>query len=143
MSEKSFKIDGGPDSDPLDFYFTADNDDSTEDVIITDEVVAIVAGQAALDTDFVASMSSTVAGNIAESLGLKNPTKGVTVRTDDGKVILDLYVVVRYGSRISDVAWNIQENVKKEVENMTGAVVDAVNIHITGVDFSQKPKKKA
>ena len=143
MGEKSFEINGNSDEEILEYELQADNDAGTEDVIITEEVVAIVAGQTAISTDYVASMSSTVAGNIVESFGVKNPNKGVTVRTKDGKVILDLYVIVRYGAKISDVAWNIQENVKKEVENMTGAVVDSVNIHITGVDFSPKPKKKA
>ncbi len=143
MSEKSFNINGEPGDIPDELIYTGDGSNGTEDVIITDEVVAIVAVQAALATDFVASMSSNLAGSFVESLGVKNPTKGVIVHTDDGgKVILDLFVVVRYGSKISDVAWNIQENVKKEVENMTGAVVNAVNIHITGIDFTQKARKK-
>lgn len=141
MEEKSFKIDGETDGDYEDYSLLDYDGNGAEDVIITDEVVAIVAGQAAMQTDYVAALSSSVAGSIAESFGIKNPTKGVTVRTKEGKVVLDLYVVVKYGNKISDIAWNIQENVKKEVENMTGAVVDSVNIHITGIDF-QKPKKK-
>ena len=115
-----------------------------KDTIITDEVVAIVHGhaaQAALATDSVASMSSNMAGDIVESLGVRNPTKGVAVRTNEGRVILDLYIIVKYGKKISDIAWNVQENVKKEVENMTGAVVESVNIHVSGVDFTQKAKK--
>ena len=112
-----------------------------KDTIITDEVVAIVAAQAALATDSVASMSSNMAGDIVESLGVRNPTKGVAVRTNEGRVILDLYIIVKYGKKISDIAWNVQENVKKEVENMTGAVVESVNIHVSGVDFTQKAKK--
>ena len=112
-----------------------------KDTIITDEVVAIVAAQAALATDSVASMSSNMASDIVESLGVRNPTKGVTVKTNEGRVILDLFIIVKYGKKISDIAWNVQENVKKEVENMTGAVVESVNIHVSGVDFTQKAKK--
>lgn len=142
MEEKSFKIDGETDSAFEDYALPSYVEESTEDVVITDDVVAVVAGQAAMQTDYVAALSSTVAGSIVESFGLKYPTKGVTVRTKDGKVVLDLYVVVKYGNKISDIAWNIQDNVKKEVESMTGAVVDSVNIHITGIDFTQKSKKK-
>ena len=112
---------------------------SDNNVIITDDVIAVVAGKAALATESVASMSSNVAGDIVEALGVKNPTRGVTVRMDEDRVILDLYVTVKYGRKISDIAWDIQENVKRDVENMTGAIVESVNIHVTGVDFSDPP----
>ena len=116
----------------------AEQDGTTPgDTIITDDVIAVVAAQAALGTRSVAGMESNIAGDIAEVFGVKNPAKGVAVKMDEDRVILDLYVVVYYGSKISDIAWEIQENVKRDVENMTGAIVESVNVHVSGIDFSQ------
>ena len=104
MEEKSFKIDGETDSAFEDYALPSYVEESTEDVVITDDVVAVVAGQAAMQTDYVAALSSTVAGSIVESFGLKYPTKGVTVRTKDGKVVLDLGDSTREITAFSDVA---------------------------------------
>lgn len=55
---------------------------------------------------------------------------------------VDLYMIVNYGVRIPEVAWNVQENVKKAIENMTGLSVVEVNIHIQGVSFSPSTKEE-
>ena len=110
--------------------------DDAEDIMITDEVIAIVAGAAATEVETVAGMSTGIAGGIVEALGRKNPTKGVKIEMRDGRAVIDLFVIVRYGHKISDIAWEIQEKVKETVENMTGVMVDSVNIHVQGIDFS-------
>lgn len=122
----------------------AENDvyaDDSNDIVITDEVIAIVAGAAATEVDTVAGMSTGFAGDIVEVLGGKNPTKGVKVVMNEERAAIDLYVVVKYGHKISDIAWEIQEKVKETVENMTGAVVESVNIHVQGIDFSEFDNK--
>ena len=108
---------------------------------ITDEVVAIIAGVAAMEVPGVYNMSGGFAGGISEMLGRKNLSKGVKVEIDDKKAVVDLFLVVDYGCRIPEVAWNIQEEVKKSVESMTGLDVTEVNIHIQGVNI-EKDKKK-
>jgi len=113
----------------------SDNDDMN-DLAITDDVIAVVAGAAAMELETVAEMSKGFAGDIAEALGRKNPTKGVKVYMEEDKAVIDMYVIVKYGYRISDIAWEIQERVKDMVEKMTGVIVGAVNIHVQGIDFS-------
>jgi uncharacterized alkaline shock family protein YloU len=107
---------------------------------IADEVVSIVAGLAATEIDGVASMSGGIAGGIAEALGRKNFSKGVKVDVGEEEAAADLFLIVRYGARIPDVAWAVQENVKKAIENMTGLSVQKVNVHVQGVHFPQSPK---
>jgi len=107
-------------------------------VRIADEVVSIIAGLAATEVDGVASMSGGIAGGIAEALGRKNLSKGVKVEVGEEEAAVDLYLIVRYGSRIPDVAWAVQENVKKAIENMTGLRVVRVNVHVQGVSFPQQ-----
>lgn len=105
---------------------------------IADEVVSIISGLAATEVDGVASMSGGIAGGIAEALGRKNLSKGVKVEVGEEEASVDLFMIVRYGSRIPDVAWQVQENVKKAVEEMTGLRVVKVNVHIQGVNFPQQ-----
>lgn len=109
---------------------------------IADEVVGIIAGLAATEVDGVAGMSGGVAGGIAELLGRKNLSKGVKVEVGEKEAIIDLSLIVNYGVRIPEVAWNVQENVKKAVENMTGLAVVEVNVHVQGVSFGQMAKEE-
>lgn len=112
-------------------------------VKITEEVVAIIAGIAATEVKGVAGMSSGIAGGIAEMLGKKNLSKGVKVEVGDKEAIIDLFIIIEYGSRIPDIAWDIQERVKKSVELMTGLSVIEVNIHVQGVNIEREHKKES
>ncbi len=109
---------------------------------ITDEVVAIIAGIAAMEVPGVTSMSGGIAGGIAEALGRKNLSKGVKVEVGEKEAAVDLYIIVEYGYRIPEVAWTIQERVKNAVEDMTGLNVVEVNIHIQGVNIEREHKKE-
>lgn len=111
--------------------------DRTElgDIRIANEVVGVIAGLAATDVDGVAGMSGGIAGGIAEMLGRKNLSKGVKVEVGEEQAAIDLFVVVEYGVRIPDIAWTIQESVKRAIETMTGLEVVEVNVHIQGVHF--------
>ncbi|EGD48571.1 protein of unknown function DUF322 [Ruminiclostridium papyrosolvens DSM 2782] len=110
-------------------------------VKISEEVVAIIAGIAATDVPGVAGMSGGIAGGIAEILGRKNLSKGVKVEVGEKEAAIDLYIIVEFGSRIPEVAWDIQDKVKNTVQEMTGLNVVEVNIHIQGVNFEKEAKK--
>ncbi len=108
-------------------------------VKISDDVVQIIAGIAAGEVDGVHAMGNSIAGGIAELLGGKKPvSRGVKVAMTEETVTIDVHVVVRYGVRIPDVAWNIQEKVKDAVETMTGLEVLKVNIHIDGINIEKE-----
>jgi len=111
-------------------------------VKISEEVVAIIAGVAAMDVPGVAGMSGGIAGGIAEILGRKNLSKGVKVEVGEKEAAVDLYIIVEYGCRIPDVSWDIQEKVKEAVETMTGLDVIEINIHVQGVDLERENKRE-
>jgi uncharacterized alkaline shock family protein YloU len=111
-------------------------------VKIADEVVAIIAGLAATEVLGVAGMSGGLAGGIAEILGRKNLTKGVKVEVGEKQAAIDLFLIVEYGVKIPEVAWHVQENVKKAIESMTGLDVIEVNIHIQGVKIAGDEKEE-
>ncbi len=104
-------------------------------VKIADEVVSIIAGLAATEIEGVSSMSGGIGGGIAEVLGRRNLSKGVKVEVGTEEAKIDIFIVVDYGVRIPDVAWDIQESIKKAVEDMTGLRVAHVNVHVQGVHF--------
>ncbi len=116
--------------------------DKYGNVKIADDVVAIIAEIAAKEVQGVYAMSGGIADSITEILGKKNPSKGVKVEVGEKEAAIDLYIVVDYGVRIPDVSWQIQENVKKAVETMTGLVVVEVNIHIQGVNMEKETKEE-
>ncbi len=66
-------------------------------------------------------------------LGKDLLSKGVKVNQDDDGIEMDVHVIVEYGHKIPAVAWDIQENVKKEI-TMIGKQVKTVNIHVQGVE---------
>ena len=92
---------------------------------ISGDVIAVIAGVAVSEVQGVYGMAGSFAGGISEVLsGKKNLAKGIKVDKEDEKVRIDVNIIVEYGSRIPDVAFEIQNRVKKAVENMTGLVVE-------------------
>lgn len=109
------------------------------------EVVATIAGLAATEVEGVSSMSNQNAG-IADMFSRKNArnfTKGVRIDLDGNKVTVDITIVVEYGSPVPDVARNIQENVKKAIETMSGLDVHCVDVHVSGVSFEREQRANA
>ena len=111
---------------------------------ISNDVVAVIAGMAASEVSGVAEMSGGFAGGISEVLsGKKNLAKGIKVEILENKESrIDVNIIVEYGARIPEVAFEIQKRVKKSVENMTGLNVLEVNVHVQGVSTVQKEEKK-
>ncbi len=103
---------------------------------ITDEVIAVCAAKAALETRGVYSLVSGITDTIQHNiLGKSSDTKGVKINQNNDELVIDLYINVEYGVKIPSVAWSIQEKVKHEVEEMTGLHVAFVNIHVQGIHF--------
>lgn len=111
-------------------------------VHISDDVVSIIAGVAATEIPGVAGMSGGITGGITEMLGMKNLSKGVKVELGDNETILDIFIVVEYGSNIGDIGKKIQKNVKDSIETMTGLHVSKVNVNVQGVNIPKEDKDK-
>jgi uncharacterized alkaline shock family protein YloU len=108
-------------------------------VHISDEVIAGLAGSAALDCYGLVGMASRkqLKDGIAELLGRENLGRGVEIRREPEGLHIDLYVVVSYGTKISEVAHNIQNKVKYILNDVVGLHVDFVNIFVQGVRVSR------
>ena len=116
---------------------------NNEEIKIADDVVSIIAGKAVSEISGVAGMAGGFAGGISEVFsGKKNLSKGIKVDVGEKEVKIDVNIIVEYGARIPDVAFEIQNRVKKAVENMTGLAVEEVNVHVQGVDTNVKKEEK-
>lgn len=110
------------------------------EIQIAPEVIEVIAGLATVEVKGVAGMSGGFAGDIAELLGRKNLAKGVKVEVGQREAAVDVSVIIEYGNRIPEVATEIQRNIKRSIENMTGLNVIEVNVHIHDVIFKATEK---
>lgn len=110
---------------------------------ISNDVVASIAGVAVSEVPGVYSMAGGLAGGISEVFsGKKNLSKGIKVEVGEKDTKIDVNIIVEYGVRIPDVAFEIQGRVKKAVETMTGLKVSGVNIHVQGIKTNLTENKE-
>lgn len=112
-------------------------DDATG-IKISEDVVAVIAGVAASEVPGVCSMSGGL--GLTEVFGKKNMAKGIKAEVNEKNTKIDVNIIVEYGVRIPDIAFEIQNRVKIAVESMTGLKVQEVNIHVQGVNVISKEK---
>jgi uncharacterized alkaline shock family protein YloU len=106
---------------------------------ISPVAIASIASQAVLGSYGVVGMASrTLRDGLAELLHPSDsPKKGVQVQLVDDKITIDLYVIVEYGVRVSEVAHNVMGSVKFNVEKALGVPVANVNVHVQGLRISR------
>ena len=106
------------------------------------DVIATIAGIAALQVEGIAGMSGGITDGIVEILGFKNFKKGVKAEIDNMDVTVNLTVAVKYDTVIQNVCALVQTQVKDAVETMTGMNVTAVNVTVQGISFEDEKEKK-
>lgn len=105
---------------------------------ISDDVVAKIAGMAALETPGIAAMSGGLSEGWAKRLSGKNVQKGVTVEVGQLEAAIDLRIIVLYGTPIHEVSRMLQQNVREAIESMTGLKIVEVNVKVEGVEFKDE-----
>ena len=105
-----------------------------EVLTVSDDVLAVCAINATLKTEGVAEMAGGLTNMISKATRRKElVAKGAKVTKNKAGIEIDLHVIVSYGCKIPQVAWDIQDNVKNEIRSMTNMKLNAVNIHVEGV----------
>ncbi|MBQ4516291.1 MAG: Asp23/Gls24 family envelope stress response protein [Clostridia bacterium] len=109
------------------------------EVKISEDVISVVAGLAVSEIDGV-EVANSITDGLVEKFVKKNYAKGIRVEMNENEVSVDVHVVVEYGIKIPDVAWELQETVKKNIETMTNLSVLGVNIFVEGISIERDPK---
>lgn len=108
-------------------------------ITVSNDVVATIAGISAMEVFGLVGMASRkqLKDGIAELLGRENLSRGIEVRTENEEVVIDMYIIVSYGTKISEVAHNVQQKVIYTLENNMGVKVSHVNVIVQGVRVTQ------
>ena len=110
---------------------------------ISNDVIATLAGGAAVECYGIVGMASRhqVRDGIAEILGQENYARGIVVRSNESAIDVDMYIIVSYGTKISEVANNVQSTVKYTLEKTLNLKVNSINIYVQGVRINNHGKK--
>jgi uncharacterized alkaline shock family protein YloU len=102
---------------------------------ISNDTIATIAGGAAVDCYGIVGMASKnqIRDGLSEMLRRENFSRGVVIRQEDDALHIDMYIIVSYGTKISEVAYNVQSKVKYTLKKMIGLSADTVNIYVQGV----------
>lgn len=112
-------------------------------VKISDEVVSVIAGIAAQEIDGIVDYQSGVASNLTNIFkGKKNAPKGTKVTLEDDKATIEMNIAVEYGRKIMDLVAQVQDNVKRTVEAMTGLSVASVNVCVQNIYLPKKDESE-
>ncbi|ANZ33570.1 Asp23/Gls24 family envelope stress response protein [Staphylococcus carnosus] len=110
---------------------------------VSNEVIASVVGGKAVECYGIVGMASRhqVRDGIAEILGQENYARGIVVRSNESAIDVDMYIIVSYGTKISEVANNVQSTVKYTLEKTLNLKVNSINIYVQGVRINNHGKK--
>jgi uncharacterized alkaline shock family protein YloU len=111
-------------------------------VEISPEVIEVIASIAASDVDGVAAMRGSFASGVVERLGKKSHGKGVKVELTETGISIDVYVSMKYGVSIPDVAQKIQDHIRQALLDMTALEATDINVFVVGVQFDSKEKQQ-
>jgi len=116
--------------------------ESIGQIQIADEVIAVIAGTAALEIDGVVAAPNHFAYDVAEILGRKNLSKGVKINVNGNEVSVELHMIVKFGYKVQDVAAAVQQRVTTAIETMVGLSVAEVNVNVSGVQMEKDRQPK-
>lgn len=108
-------------------------------VRIHNNVIAVIARLATLKVPGVVEMTGSIVEGLAGMIGKKKQSDrgGVHIDAEEDAIVIDITVNLEYGVRIPHVAWQIQNDVREEVEKMTGKLVSSVNVIVQGVELPE------
>lgn len=104
------------------------------EIIVADEVIAVITGLARMEVEGVASMAGNATRELISKIGIKSLSKGVKVDVLEDVVTVDATLNLKYGYNVKDVSVKVQEKVKVAIENMTGLKVADVNVRVAGIE---------
>ena len=114
----------------------APSNNEKQAVKVSEEIVSMLAARAALRIPGVSRLSGEFADNITKKiLGREKLARGIGISKEEEGLCIDIYLNVEYGTRIPDLAWEVQNSVKEAVKAVTEQPVHMVNIHVEGVNL--------
>lgn len=111
--------------------------DKNVHLTVSEEVISTIVEKTVMSIPGIYDINGGFIDGITNMLASKR-VKGIKVDITEKSIVIDIYLIVEYGVKIPDIAWDVQDKVKKTVEEMVGMTVTAVNVHIQGINFKKK-----
>lgn len=137
-NKDDFVVSETDDNEEIGTGTTIDQSNLEGKIRISEDVIAQLATKALNSVEGVTPANPGLMANLR--LGRKT-VNGVRISVSDGdapEIVVDAYIAVKYGLRIPDVCWDVQEAVKEQIERFTGYTIKAVNVYVQGVAFGEK-----
>lgn len=115
------------------------NKENVGGLIISEDVIAEIAKNASKDIEGLAGFAARPA-DITGVFKKTSSSKSIKVTSHDNEMVLDMHVILKSGVKIPMVCEKIQRNVKEAVQNMTGRIVNKVNINVAGIEFLKEER---
>ncbi|MDD6136493.1 MAG: Asp23/Gls24 family envelope stress response protein [Lachnospiraceae bacterium] len=109
----------------------------TNNIRIADDVVASIAGIAAIEVAGVSRLTGNMSKDLVSKLGKKNLANGVKIAINDGSVNVDVSLELEYGNSVRKVSEEVQVKVAQAIESMTGLRVNQVNVMVSSIKYAQ------
>lgn len=122
-----------PESENFEFKASENFDELIDNTVISDDVIAVIAYMAVKEVPGVVAMGGSLMGDIVEKFGKRSHDRGIKVMTKGENVVIDISIFIEYGVKIPEMSVQIQNNVRKSVEEMAGKKVVAINLIIQGI----------
>ena len=111
------------------------NSNERGSINISEEVISVIAGAAATEIEGVFGLYASSGRDFSEIVGKKQMSKGIKISAEDGRVTVELMLLVRMGYSVSEIGKAVQKAVAEAIEAAAGVTVEAVNVHICGISL--------
>ncbi|MDR2167161.1 MAG: Asp23/Gls24 family envelope stress response protein [Clostridiales bacterium] len=101
---------------------------------VADEVLAIISGTAAMEVEgVIAGANPGHSGDMSARFARRNFAKGVKITLEEGKVRVDITIMVKYGYKIHEAAAEVQSRIATALETMVGMQTSEINVNVAGL----------
>jgi len=119
------------------------------EINVTGETIGSIVSLNLADVKGVVGSRKTIIKEITDMLrgdtsenGIEETSRTIKVEIKDNKPLINLYIVIKYGVRIPDIAWDIQSRVKEGLREKLGTDINGINIHVQGIQFPKKTQSR-
>ncbi len=103
--------------------------------------LADVKGVVGSRKSIIKEMTDMLRGDTSEN-ETEEATRTIKVEIKDNKPLINLYIIIKYGVRIPDIAWDIQSRVKEGLVKKLGIDINEIDIHVQGIQFPKKTQSR-
>ena len=119
------------------------------EINVTEETIGSIVSLNLADVKGVVGSRKTIIKEITDMLrgdtsenGIEETSRTIKIEIKDNKPLINLYIVIKYGVRIPDIAWDIQSRVKEGLREKLGTDINEINIHVQGIQFPKKTQSR-